>query len=228
MKSTEFQIDVVAANDDDTTRTAALHVSELPHGLFPRLGEIFVRRWHRANLRSAHGVVLVATRDDEVVGFVLGTLDRHANVAWIIQHHRRELIVAAARAMVRRPSVAAHFVRTRGVRYGRRLLGAVPSTRVADPGAVPEAEFSPAAVLEAVVVDPAARGRGVGSALVAAFVAEAADAGLRRVELVTKAGGTGAGGFYERAGWHQVGGHVDRDGDQVLTYRIDPRVAVSR
>ncbi|WP_051425570.1 GNAT family N-acetyltransferase [Jiangella gansuensis] len=223
------EIDVVPAGEDDLRHTAELHVTELPHGLFPRLGDGFVRRWHGAHLASPHGVLLVATRGDEVVGFVLGTTDRPANVSWIIGHHRRELVMAALGSLVTRPGVAAGFVRTRGLRYLRRLFGrsAAPA-RVAGQGGVPEADFASIAVLEAVVVAPGARGEGIGTALVEALLRVVAAAGAERTELVTKAGAAGAAGFYERAGWHRVGGHVDRDGDEVLTFRIDPRFVRAR
>ncbi|TDE00355.1 GNAT family N-acetyltransferase [Jiangella asiatica] len=209
--------------------TASLHVTELPHGLFPRLGEGFVRRWHRAHVASPYGVVLVATRGDEVIGFVLGTTDRPANVAWIISHRRWELMATALGRLLTRPRVAFGFLRTRGLRYVRRLFGrgAAPA-RVAGKGDVPEAGFAPIAVLEAVVVAPEGRGEGVGTTLVEAFLGIVAAAGVERTELVTKAGASGAAGFYERAGWHQVGSHVDRDGDRVLTFRIDPRFVRAR
>ncbi|WP_053204597.1 GNAT family N-acetyltransferase [Jiangella muralis] len=223
--STEREIEVRAAAVDDLRRTASLHVAELPHGLFPRLGDGFVRRWHRAHLDSPYGVVLVAVRGGEVVGFTLGSTDRPANVAWIIGHRRRELALAGLRALLTRPVLAAGFVRSRGPRYAQRLLGRGAATaRVAGPGAVPEAGFGVIAVLEAIVVAPEHRGRAIGTELTDAFLSIVGAAGVGRVELVTKAGTRGAAGFYERAGWRRVGDHVDRDGDEVHTYRIDPRV----
>ncbi|WP_116949319.1 GNAT family N-acetyltransferase [Jiangella endophytica] len=227
--STDGEIEVRPAGEGDLRTTAALHVSELPHGLFPRLGEAFVRRWHRAHLESRYGVVLVATRGGEVVGFTLGTTDRPANVAWIIGHRRRELTLAGLRALLTRPVLAAEFVRSRGMRYARRLLGrAAAPARVVAKGDVPEAGFGSIAVLEAIVVTPAQRGRSIGTELSEAFLSIVAAAGVERVELVTKVGARGAAGFYERAGWHRVGGHVDRDGDEVHTYRIDPRFVRAR
>jgi ribosomal protein S18 acetylase RimI-like enzyme len=227
--STDGEIEVRPASEDDLRGTAALHVAELPHGLFPRLGEGFVRRWQRAHIESPHGVLLVAARGGEVVGFLLGTTDRPANVAWILGHQRRELMTAGLRALLTRPALALGFVRTRGPRYARRLWGrAAPSARVAGRGDVPEAGFGAIAVLEAIVVAPGARGASVGTALSEQFLSIVAAAGGDRVELVTKAGARGAAGFYERAGWRRVGSHVDRDGDEVHTYRIDPRFVRAR
>lgn len=219
------EIEVSPAQEDDLRHTAVLHVAELPHGLFPRLGEKFVRRWQRAHLRSEYGVLLVARSADGVVGFVLGTTDRQANVAWIIRHHRRELLGAGIRVLLLRPRLAWRFVRTRGMRYVRRVFArSTPSTGVVGRGNLPEARSAPVAVLEALVVTPHARGKAIGTALVERYLGIAARAGAERVELVTKAGTGGAAGFYEHHGWTMVGSHVDRDGDRVLTYRINPRV----
>lgn len=209
---------MVPAREQDLGRTAELHVTELHHGLFPRLGQGFVCRWHRVHHYSAYGVVLVALRAGEVVGFLLGTTDQRRHVSWTIRHHRRELVVAATRAMFARPGVMVAFVRTRAVRYAARLTGAGRSAR---PAATTGPD-GPVAVLEAVVVAPAAQGTGVGRALVDRFLSIVARAGVRRVDLVTKAGPSGAAGFYARSGWQQVGAHEDRDGDLVLTFRIDP------
>lgn len=214
---------VVPAREHDLGRTAELHVTELHHGLFPRLGQGFVGRWHRVHHYSAYGVVLVALRAGEVVGFLLGTTDQRRHVSWTIRHHRRELVVAAIRAMLARPGVMVDFLRTRALRYAARLTGRDRHDRTVHATATTTAGGDgPVAVLEAVVVAPAAQGAGAGRALVDRFLTIVARAGVRRVDLVTKAGPSGAAGFYERSGWQQVGAHEDRDGDMVLTFRIDP------
>lgn len=215
----EPPIEVAHATEEDLRGTAFLHVTELPHGLFPRLGQGFVRRWHRAHLRSEHGTVLVARRAGTVVGFLVGTTDRRANVAWIIREHRPELVAAGMRALAVRPLLALSFLATRAPRYARRLLR---------PNATPTGQSAAGAVLEAVVVDFPERGKGIGSALVEEFLAEVGRSEADRVELVTKADARGAAGFYERAGWSRVGRHVDRDGDEVFTFRIDPHVVQAR
>jgi ribosomal protein S18 acetylase RimI-like enzyme len=217
----ERRVRVVPAGVDDLELLSALHIAELPHGLFPRLGTAFVRRWYLAHLESEHGVILAARQGHEVVGLVLGTTDHHANVAWIIAHHRRMLLMSGMRALVTRPAVAAHFARTRAMRYARRLLrNGVPPRQ--------NAHGQPVAVLEALVVAPAARRQAIGTSLVEAFVDIVAAAGTERVELVTKAGVTGAGSFYEHHGWHRVGTHLDREGDRVLTYRTSARSSRDR
>lgn len=210
---------VVPAEAQHLQRTAELHVAELYHGLFPQLGVEFVRRWHRVHCYSPYGVVFVAVRSGAVIGFLLGTTDHRRHVAWTIQNHRRELLLAAARAMIARPGVMIGFLRTRALRYTQRLLRRSRRSAAVSRGAGPD---GPVAVLEAIVVVPSAQGAGAGRVLVETFLTFAARAGVRRVDLVTKAGPSGAAGFYRRSGWQPAGEHVDRDGELALTFRIDP------
>lgn len=229
----EPDVNVTLAGQDDLRRTATMHVTELPHGLFPRLGRRFVRRWHGSHLDSEHGILVVARDGGTTVGFLLGTTDRRANVEWIMTRHRRELLISGSLAMLARPWLIASFIRSRGRRYARRILrpGGSPKGTPSRAGDAIQAGAAPPeqiAVLEAVVVDYSSRGKGIGTALVNAFVAQVAAAGVDRVELVTKADARGAARFYERSGWQRVGGHVDRDGDEVFTYRFSPQVADAR
>lgn len=211
---------VVPADEQHLEQTAQLHLAELYHGLFPQLGVDFVRRWHRVHCFSPYGVVLVAIRGESVIGFVLGTTDQRRHVAWTIQHHRGELLLAAARAMLARPGVMVGFLRTRALRYAQRLVrGSGRSAMMSRPGGPDKT----VAVLEALAVASSARGAGGGRALVEAFLARVARAGVTRVDLVTKAGPSGAADFYRRSGWQPAGEHVDRDGELALTFRIDPR-----
>lgn len=78
-------------------------------------------------------------------------------------------------------------------------------------------------MLEAVVINPFARGLGAGSLLVERFLDLVEARGVTLVELVTKVGSEGAAEFYQERGWSKVDEHVDRDGDPALTYRIDVR-----
>lgn len=215
------RLEVRPLRPGDHRWVAGLHVAELPHGLFPRLGPGFVRRWHRAHVASPHGVGFVALEDGRPVGFALGSLDRRAHVAWLLAHRRVALGLPGALALLVRPRLLVEFLRTRAGRYARRLLpraGRATAPQARTPGG---AAAGPVAVLEAVVVVPGARTRGIGTRLVDAFLAEAVAHGAARAELVTKAGDGGAAGFYERRGWQRVGDHTDRDGDVVHTFRLD-------
>lgn len=227
-------VELVALTEAHHAWAARLHVEELPHGLFPSLGPRFVAQWHRAHMASPHGLGYVALKDGRPIGFALGCTDRRANVDWLLAHRWAPLAAAASRAFARRPLLAAWFIRSRSVRYLRRLVGRVlptarpaPAAKARRTGAEPSMNGSPA-VLEAIIVVPSVRAQGVGSTLVDRFLADTAEAGAEYAELVTKDGDRGAAGFYERGGWLPVGRHTDRDGDDVLTFRIKLRSALPR
>lgn len=81
---------------------------------------------------------------------------------------------------------------------GSRLVGMVTLQLV-----VSTALGAPVGLLEDMVVDPTARGQGVGGALVAHIVEEAELLGCRRITLLTDGDNTAARRFYERHGFVQ-------------------------
>ena len=66
---------------------------------------------------------------------------------------------------------------------------------------VSTAEGGPALLVEDVVVDPDHRGRGVGSALLAALADWARGRGVRRLQLLADGSNGPALAFYDRLGW---------------------------
>ena len=220
------------AGPGDLPLTARWQCAHLGHGFFPGLGRRFVARWHGAHLDAPHGVALVAelvaAEEPVPVGFLVGATDQAAHVRDVLARHRWPLLRAGAVALLTRPATAARFARTRARPYARRLLSSrrgadVVRRAAADAALAPDSGAPlagvPVAVVSAVVVDPAARGAGVGEALLAAFCDRALAAGAPGAELVTRADG-GATAFYERLGWQCVADRTSRDGARVLTYRL--------
>lgn len=215
----------------DLIYTARQHQFLLPHGLFPRLGQPFLRRWHATFLDSPYGIALVAEQLSGTgltpVGFLFGSTDQLCLVDDVVARHRLGLMLAGTAALLRRPRLAIHFVRTRAKPYLRRLSGATnrPSRHLdqakawsgGDDKPVPAA---PVAVITAVAVETGCRSAGAGRALVDRFVARAAEAGTKEARLTTMTGSGGAGPFYEKLGWQFVEQHPTRDGVTVSTYRL--------
>lgn len=203
----------------DTATTARLHVHNLSLGLFPRLGPAFVARWHRAHVQSPHGVALVAVERDpagveHIAGFVVGSTDRVAFRAELLTRHRRVLLLHGVRALVLRPRVLCHFLRTRLSAYLRRLRRPRPTVSV-PPGAVPAA---PIADLTAIAVARERRRTGTGAALTAQFLDRCRRSGASRVELVTATQPTGPVEFYTRSGWTARRRVPSRDGRELQRF----------
>lgn len=197
--------------DADLRRVASLHRSELGHGLYPLLGERFLRRYHGALVASPHTACSAVGPVGHPDGFIVTLLDPPGHRRWLRGRVAMTLAVHGCIALVTHPRALLLFLRTR---VGRYVRAALPS-RGTD--GAPAGAPSPPAVLLHVAVDPDTRGRGVGRALVADCLRVAHAAGRDRVRLVT-AHGSAAGRFYERLGWTRIGVRPGRDGSLVTEF----------
>lgn len=222
-------VTVRPATPTDLTTMAAWQCRYVPDGLFPQMGERFVRRWHASFLDSPFGIALVAERVDaqgaQAVGFLVGSTDQFRHIDDVVRRHRVRLALAGLLALAQRPRLGAHFVRTRGRAYLKRIL--TPKSR-RTPAAVPAARAEATAasggqiaVVTAIAVDSAARGTGAGQELLNRFLEDARTAGATRAELVTLLAEGNAAPFYERLNWSAVDEHPTRDGMRARTYRYD-------
>ncbi len=195
----------------DLAQSARMHRMLLPHGLFPRLGYRFMRRWHRTFVDSPHGVALGAVDEQgNMHGFLLATTDQVMYTRSVLASARRALAWRGALALAMRPAVAAQFMRTRSVRYLKRLLPARSQDLVASTPAAAQV-----GVLHAVAALPAARGQGVGAALLGEYVRFAAAGGTPLMQLITR-DTNGAADFYRGHGWVITDRRLDRDGHAVV------------
>jgi GNAT superfamily N-acetyltransferase len=214
------QVLIRPATDSDLVLTGSWQCAFLPHGLFPRLGKKFVRRWHATYFDAPYGTALIAELPmpggaRKPVGFLVGATDQVRHVDDVMYRCRWGLAVAGTAALALRPRLAAHFLRTRAKAYLRRLLRRSAQTA----GNPPAAGTPRTAVITAVAVTPEARGSGAGKELVAHFLVQARRAGAQRAELAVIAGPGSADGFYDRLGWQAVEEHLSKDGSLSRTYR---------
>jgi GNAT superfamily N-acetyltransferase len=231
--------------DRDLSAAVPLHRQVLDVEFLTRFGPGFLRRYYQAWAASPGGIALVATDGPNVVGVLLGATDPSGHARAMVRGHGTGLAVRMAAAAAVRPGLAYELAVTRSRRYARglwRSLRRRPSTSAgagadADVGAAPEgtettsrhrsggAAPSSAAPSSAVgeithlLVDPAARGGGIGRALVDAAVAECRAAGVSEVELVTPPD-FAARRFYERLGWVPVQDVVSQSGERFVKYRF--------
>ncbi|HEY9558413.1 MAG TPA: GNAT family N-acetyltransferase [Acidimicrobiales bacterium] len=205
-------------NEHDLVRAARLHREHLPHGLFPSLGERFLRRYLRTYLNTPTAVALAIEGEHGMFGFLCGTVDRRAHREHVLRHHAASLVRGGVISLTSHPAVAMRFVRTRAWRYLIALLQVARRRRAEAPTAGAHGEASPA-VLAHLVVTPQGRCAGAGAALVGAFEVVARERGLARAELLTLPGEAGAGRFYERLGWRSGELCSDRDGVSWVRYQ---------
>ncbi|TPQ19944.1 GNAT family N-acetyltransferase [Streptomyces sporangiiformans] len=199
---------------DDLPYVVAEHLRHFPDGFFARLGSKFLTAYNRTYLTCPDARAYIAEMGGQPVGFLVGATDPAAHRRHVLRDYGRGLLFRALGSLCLRPRLALHFLRTRLVRYGRKLIPsrAAPQSPAAGPSGV-------TAVLDYVVVAEHARGRGTGARLIARFVKEATDVGCARVTLVTTAQG-GAGPYYDRLGWRHQGEIRTPEGRVLLTYDL--------
>jgi ribosomal protein S18 acetylase RimI-like enzyme len=181
---------VRAGTAADADAAARLHVSQIGEGFLARLGTAFLRRLYRRVAQSPDSFLLVAASDDDVVGFVAGSVDLPALYR---RFAVRDGVVAAASSVVALARAWPLALET--LRYGRAR-----TTRSERAGARP----SGSAELLAVAVDPAWQGRRVGQRLVEECLAEFARREAESVDVVVGAGNVRAVSLYRRAGFDTV------------------------
>ncbi|SFD53899.1 Acetyltransferase (GNAT) family protein [Streptomyces aidingensis] len=194
------------------------HLAHFGEGFFARLGPRFLAAYTVRHLDSPYARCLVAERDGERAGFLIGLTDPAGHRRHLVQRHGRALALRGTAALLVRPALAVHFTRTRAVRYaGEFLTRHRPAAGESRAAARPQPGRR-VAVLAYLVVSGTARSQGLGTALVERFLREAAEAGCDRADLVTAAGAGGAGRFYRRLGWRFTGNVGTTDGRNLSMY----------
>ena len=199
----------------DVPTAVRLHRTNLPTGFFVELGDRFLRRYYRTFLTSPAAVALVAEVEGTMVGFLVGSTDEVAHHRHTIDLSRWGLARVGATALLARPELTAHFMRTRARRYLRGIRRRTAPTTAA------EGEPVRTGVLSHIAVDEPGRGAGVGTALVEGFVRIAAVHGVEQLRLYTGPGNDTARNFYKRLGWREHTVQHDLDNKPWVPFTLD-------
>lgn len=190
------------------------HRIHFPDGFFARLGAAFLVEYYRSHLSSPAARTWIAELDGQPCGFLVGMTNPALHRRHLL--HSRGLLRRGLLALLARPDLTLHFLRTRARRYARAMLKA----RRPMPGSPQRSASTRVAVLAHVAVRPHARSRGIGTGLIERFVQDAAAAGCTRITLVTDAGPEGASGYYTHRGWQPRGEHPTHDGKLLTTFDL--------
>jgi ribosomal protein S18 acetylase RimI-like enzyme len=162
---------------DDAAAAAALHAGQISEGFLSILGPSFLRRLYRRIARTPDSFLLIVQDGTKTVGFLAGSSD----------------VSGLYRSFVLRDGLAAAFASAgRLLRSWRRV---VETLHHGASGAADGAE------LLAVAVDPAVRGRGVGTLLVNGFLHEMERRRQDAAHVVVGADNETAIALYGRAGF---------------------------
>ncbi len=176
---------------------ARLHATAIREGFLSTLGERFLAHLYRAMTGSDAAVLLVARGDDgHVQGFVAGSTRPGAFYRQFLRRRGpRSALLLAGRAL--RPAAARRILET--VRHVGREGGGGPE-------------------LLSIAVGPPARRTGLGSGLVLKLEEHLRSEGAERLSVVVGSGNRPARAFYERLGFHPVGGIEVHRGARSLRY----------
>lgn len=201
----------------------AQHQESLPEGLYARLGERFLHAYHSAHLESSGTAGMVAELYTRPVGFVTGIVST-APHRTAMQKALPRLAAAAALALQQRPATLRHDV------LGRTAVSCLRhSARLLQPDSAPATTLSVTGVLTYLAVAATVRGRGIGDALLQAFLHQAQMHGCTKVTLATQVGPEGAASFYAHRGWTAEAMHRTATGRplQVMAWNYPPQEVTS-
>lgn len=171
-------IEVRPALGADVEAAVRVHLESFPGFFLTSLGTRFLTVFYDSLRAVDTGVLLVATSDDEVVGFVGGATDQAGLYRAMLISRRREFVTAAMAAAVRHPTAFPRLIRARARARG-------------------DFEYLPGASLMTLGVAPDHGRKGVGRALVEAFSETMIARGVERYSLTTDAvGNDSVNAFY--------------------------------
>lgn len=199
-----FDVRLVEAHD--LAFLVEIHRQEFPDGFYARLGPAFMTRYFQQYFRSPAAIGLIAEQRDGsgLVGYLVGTVDDDAHDRFMNGTASPALAAAGASALARRPSLWNDFARRRALWYAWRFV-----SRAVRPRA-PSAEPRHGELLY-ICTTAGHRRRGVGAALLNAYVAEALRAQAASLHLVSERENTAGRNFYAHRGWGVVSETVTRD-----------------
>ncbi len=165
----------------DLKAVTRLHSEALKIGFLSTLGEDFLSIIYEGITVSDMGVVFVYEEDEKVVGFIAGSTDTQKLFREIYRRKLPRLAGNLAFKVVRQPGIIRNLMRSS--RYPGMAGDSVP------------------AELLSIAVYEDARGKGIGSALVAALVKYFKKKGMNTFKVSVDQRLEGADEFYERMGF---------------------------
>lgn len=188
------------ASPDDADAIARLHAEAVTEGFLPTLGVGFLRLLHRRITRSAHSFAVVAERDGEPIGVVVASTDVRTLYREFLLRDGLRAGVAALPRLLRATRRALETLR-----YPAR-----------------HTELPPAEIL-VVAVTEAARGEGVGRALVERALTELDARGVRGVRVVTSSSNEVSIALYRSFDFRPASTtEIHRGTESVVLVRSDP------
>ena len=150
----------------DVSAVVQVHLDSFPGFFLSFLGLAFLRELYAATLADSSGIGFVAEDGKGIGGFVTGTAQPSGFYRRLLWRRWWRFALAAAPLVLKRPSIIPRLLRAFSM-----------------PEQVTRREGR--GTLMSIAVLPEAQGHGIGHTLVRAFLEEAAQRGLQKVDLTT-------------------------------------------
>lgn len=188
---------------DDVPTVVQVHLKSFPGFFLTFLGAAFLRELYVATLADDDGIGIVAEDVNGIGGFVTGTAQPAGFYRRLLRQRWWRFGLAAVAPVLRRPSIIPRLLRA-----------------FSKPGHATHQEDR--GTLMSIAVLPEIQGKGIGQALVRAFLAEAACKGLRQVDLTTdRIENEAANRFYQQMGFVCEQTYTTPEGRAMNEYVID-------
>lgn len=166
------------------------------------LGPAFLLELYSGILADPSGIAFVAQDDGQIVGFVAGASESAGLYSRLLRHRWWRFALVSLAPVLRNPRIVP------------RLLRAIKKPKL-------ERAAGNEGTLMSIAVLPEKQGRGIGQALVQAFLAEAIRRGLSKVNLTTdKVDNDAVNLFYQRLGFVCVRHFTTPEGRPMNEYEI--------
>jgi len=190
---------------DHINDVVRVHMEAFPTFFLTFLGPGFLKQFYRSFTEDPKGVGFVAKDPDSgsLLGVVVGPENPTGYFKRLLKRRWYAFCLASITAVLRKPSVV------------KRLFRAVFYR-----GATPEGP--PRSLLSSIALSPTAQGKGIGKALLAAWLEEVAQRGSTGAYLTTDAQDNEAtNAFYCRTGWKLESTYTTPEGREMNRYVRD-------
>jgi len=187
----------------DVRSVVQVHVKSFSGFFLSFLGPTFLRELYATTLTDPSGISFVAEDETCIFGFVTGTAQPAGFYRRLIRQRWWRFALAAVIPVLRRPSIIP------------RLLRAFSMPERAT-------QQEKRGTLMSIAVLPEAQGKGIGQALVSAFLREAFQRGLQQVDLTTDSHDNHAtNSFYIQFGFEHSRTFTTPEGREMYEYIIE-------
>jgi len=192
-----------AMNVNDVNAVVKVHLSSFQGFFLTFLGRQFLSELYAGIVVDSTGIAFVYREEDRVLGFIAGTSQPAGFYSRLLNRRWWRFALASLMPILKNPLIIP------------RLLRAFRKPQ--DVSNQPDT-----GTLMSIAVTPEAQGRGLGQVLVKAFLEEAADRGLKHVDLTTdKNNNDSVNQFYQRMGFQCSRTFVTSEGREMNEYVID-------